>query len=165
MRPPESTENALEVLAGAISWGFKPPSSHQTLTNQAVPHAHPVGTEFLEHGTPMRNRGSRHYCAPELRNPKIFGDPRLAAADIYSLGKVLFWLFSHQVFDGHEDDYGGRQLFKLHENPHFIWIDELVVELVTKDVSKRLASAAPLKSRLALRLKVKDRQRRRRDKD
>jgi len=32
---------------------------------------------------------SMYHCAPELRGPKIKGDTPPAAADIYSLGKVL----------------------------------------------------------------------------
>ena len=51
-------------------------------------------------------QGSRYYCAPELRGPKIKGEIRLPAADIYSLGKILYWLFTGDVYDGHEEDYG-----------------------------------------------------------
>ena len=94
-------------------------------------------------------RGSLHYCAPELRNPKITDATRLSAADIYSLGKILFWLFTHEVYDGHEDDYGGRRLFQVYpKEPHFIFIDELITEMVTKEPGKRVASAATLVSRL-----------------
>jgi len=50
-------------------------------------------------------RGSLYYCAPEFRNPKINGSARPAAADLYSLGKILYWLFTGDVYDGHEEEY------------------------------------------------------------
>ena len=49
--------------------------------------------------------GSMYYCAPELRGPRIGDVHRLGAADVYSLGKILYWLFTHDLYDGHEEDY------------------------------------------------------------
>jgi serine/threonine protein kinase len=48
-------------------------------------------------------RGSVWYCAPELRGRKIASSTPPPLADIYSLGKVLYWVFTHAVYDGHED--------------------------------------------------------------
>ena len=50
-------------------------------------------------------RGSLYYCAPELRGPRIRPTSSPKTADVYSLGKVLYWLFTHEVYDGHEEDY------------------------------------------------------------
>ena len=59
-------------------------------------------------------RGSRYYCAPELRGPKIKGELQLlSAADVYSLGKVLYFLFTGEVYDGHEEDYENDQSRRL----------------------------------------------------
>lgn len=50
--------------------------------------------------------GSRFYCAPELRDGRVDRDIPAQLADIYSLGKLLYWLFTERVFDGHEETYG-----------------------------------------------------------
>jgi serine/threonine-protein kinase len=44
-------------------------------------------------------RGSIYYCAPELRNPKIPERPLLKSADVYSLGKILYFIFTNDVYD------------------------------------------------------------------
>jgi hypothetical protein len=71
-----------------------------------------------------------YYCGPELRNPKISGSPRLPAADVYSLGKILYWLFTNEVYDGHEEDYtdeASRRLATLFPSyPQFAFVDDLV---------------------------------------
>jgi hypothetical protein len=46
----------------------------------------------------------------ELRNPKILAPSRPATADVYSLGKILYWLFTGDVYDGHEEEYAGEAL-------------------------------------------------------
>lgn len=51
--------------------------------------------------------GSRWYCAPELRDARLEEDASVAAADVYSLGKVLYWMLSGgRIFDReqHRDD-------------------------------------------------------------
>jgi len=86
-------------------------------------------------------RGSMYYCAPEFRGPRIrtASSPRMA--DVYSLGKVLYWLFTHEVYDGHEEDYSGapeRQLAELFPTaPEFTFIDELVAATVRRDPNER----------------------------
>jgi serine/threonine protein kinase len=93
-------------------------------------------------------RGSMYYCAPELRNPKISGSLRLSAADVYSLGKILYWLFTNDVYDGHEEDYAdeaSRRLATLFPSyPQFAFIDDLVALMVCRNPSERLTSAVDL---------------------
>ena len=97
-------------------------------------------------------RGSMYYCAPELRGPKIAGDPSLAAADVYSLGKVLYWLFTGDVYDGHEEDYGnvsGRKLAsRFPAQPEFAFVDELIGEMVRRNPAKRIADGETLFDRV-----------------
>jgi serine/threonine protein kinase len=89
--------------------------------------------------------GSMYYCAPELRGPRIKGDPTLASSDVCSLGKVLYWLFTHDIYDGHEEDYGTvpeRKLSKLFPaHPQFFFIDELIEKMIRRHPSERLPSA------------------------
>ena len=87
-------------------------------------------------------RGSMYYCAPELRGPKITSTAPLSAADVYSLGKVLHWIYSHQVRDGHQEDYAEAPENRLGELfpafPEFSFVDELVEGTVQRDPYQRI---------------------------
>ena len=87
-----------------------------------------AGNEYIM--TSEGPRGSLYYCAPELRGPEIEGAVGLATADVYSLGKVLYWIFTGKVYDGHQTDYSertDRHLAELYSNvPEFTFIDEIV---------------------------------------
>jgi serine/threonine protein kinase len=113
------------------------------------------GICFIDDGevtlTKEGHRGSLHYCAPELRNPKLSGPINLAAADIYSLGKLLYWLFTKEVYNGHEDDYANEENLlsrRFRSEPHFILLDELVTEMVKKNPASRLGTADTLLTRV-----------------
>jgi len=97
-------------------------------------------------------RGSIYYCAPELRGPKLPSNPAGAASDVYSLGKILYWLFTHDVYDGHEEDYADvpeRKLARLFPaQTHFAFIDELVAQTVRRDPAKRITTAVELESKV-----------------
>ena len=47
--------------------------------------------------------GARKYMPPEWREGR--NDKPQPSGDIYSLGKLLYWIFVGRVFDGHEDDH------------------------------------------------------------
>lgn len=47
--------------------------------------------------------GARKYMPPEWREGRD-GNPE-STGDVYSLGKILYWMFEHRVYDGHEDDH------------------------------------------------------------
>jgi len=97
-------------------------------------------------------RGSIYYCAPELRNPKIPDEISLKTSDVYSLGKILYWIFTHDVYDGHEEEYGSdpnRSLAKIFTgSPEFAFIDELVSVSVRRNPSDRLTDATEFASRI-----------------
>jgi serine/threonine protein kinase len=97
-------------------------------------------------------RGSIYYCAPELRGPKIAGAAPRSAADVYSLGKILYFLFTRDVYDGHEEDYSNepsRSLAVLLPSyPQMALIDDLVSETVRRNPGDRIESAAHLLSRV-----------------
>jgi serine/threonine protein kinase len=118
----------------------------------ATPVIGDFGICFIEDGklslTSEGPRGSMYYCAPELRGPKIQSGLNLAAADVYSLGKVLYWLFTHEVYDGNEDEYSNdatRRLATLYKDrPQFSFIDDLVAVTVKRVPSERIQSASEL---------------------
>jgi serine/threonine protein kinase len=114
------------------------------------------GICFIEDGqvsmTSDGPRGSMYYCAPELRGPKISGDPRLSAADVYSLGKVLYFIFSGEVYDGHEEDYcndPGKSLANLFPSHlQIALVDDLVSKTVRRNPSERIANGVELLARV-----------------
>jgi serine/threonine protein kinase len=67
-----------------------------------VPVVGDFGICFIEDGeyvmTSEGPRDSMYYCAPELRGPKIDSGSPLATADVYSLGKVLYWMVGVPLF-------------------------------------------------------------------
>lgn len=96
--------------------------------------------------------GSIYYCAPELRERKIENGLKYAASDIYSLGKVLYWLFTKEIHDGHEDDYSNnpqRRLARLFlSHPQFAFVDELISVMVQRKAENRIQSADDLDCRI-----------------
>jgi serine/threonine protein kinase len=99
--------------------------------------------------------GARKYMPPEWREGRD-GSPE-PTGDIYSLGKILYWMFEHRVYDGHEDDHSAQHpIVKTHtvlqnksEAPpgwtlaHSL-ADELVGQTVKKMPVDRLASVSDL---------------------
>ena len=89
--------------------------------------------------------GARKYMPPEWREGRV-EDPQ-ATGDIYSLGKVLYWMFQGRVFDGHEDDHSTEHpLLKTSavlmneapdELPSRILASLLATELVNRTVRKK----------------------------
>jgi serine/threonine protein kinase len=92
--------------------------------------------------------GSIYYCAPELRKRKIEGAPALATADVYSLGKVLYFLLASEVYDGHEDDYiddPSRRIAKLFGgDPQADFVDQIIAKTIQKNPANRLSNAIEL---------------------
>ena len=162
-RPVDGLRFFLQIVAGVRHADeHKPPVYHLDLKpeNILLKEGRAVvadfGICFIEDNevslTKDGPRGSMYYCAPELRNPKISGKPQPAAADIYSLGKVLYWLFTGEVYDGHEGDYGNeptRRLARLFPAyPQFAFVDELISATVIRDPALRIASASDLGRRV-----------------
>jgi serine/threonine protein kinase len=97
-------------------------------------------------------RPSVWYCAPELRKPTVAANTELKVADVYSLGKLLYWLFTGNVYDGSEDDYSRKEERRLAclrpEDPVFVHVDKLVDHSVRSKAGDRLESAAELGRRV-----------------
>jgi serine/threonine protein kinase len=150
------------VLGVAHAHAHQPPICHldlkpeNILLKNGVPVVGDFGICFIEDDqvslTSEGPRGSMYYCAPELRGPKIKKDAPLKAADVYSLGKVLYWLFTGEVYDGCEEDYGNdanRRLARLFpSHPQFAFIDELVSVTVQRNPAARDPSAIDLGHRV-----------------
>jgi len=99
--------------------------------------------------------GARKYMPPEWREGRV-EDPQ-PTGDIYSLGKILYWLFAGRVFDGNEDDH--TELHPLVKTNNVLlnqseasaaWTyghsvaAELVVQTIQKRPDRRLATVTEL---------------------
>lgn len=51
--------------------------------------------------------GARKYMPPEWREGRV--DIPQPSGDIYSLGKILYWMFVGTEYDGHEDDHQSKE--------------------------------------------------------
>lgn len=83
--------------------------------------------------------GSRYYMAPELEDGRISLDQATPSCDIYSLGKVLYWLLSSgRIFSREkhrEDDYN---LVNLLQNPYLEHVNaRLLDQMIVEDPSSR----------------------------
>jgi serine/threonine protein kinase len=161
--PAEGLRFFEQIVAGvAHAQALQPPIYHldlkpeNILLKDGTPVVGDRGICFIEDGqvsmTKEGPRGSIHYCAPELRGPKIAGDLALATSDVYSLGKILYFLFTNEVYDGHEEDYGknaNRSLARLLPAlPQFALVDDLVAKTVRWEPRDRIENAAALLNRV-----------------
>jgi len=142
--------------------GNDPPISHldlkpeNILLRAGVPVVGDCGICFVDDNevsiTKEGPRGSIYYCAPELRNPKIPERTPLKAADVYSLGEIVYFIFTNDVYDGHEEEYGNdstHQLVTLFpEYPQFAFVDELVAATVQRNPTERIPDATQLLKRV-----------------
>jgi serine/threonine protein kinase len=97
---------------------------------------------------PMEVATARWFGAPELRDGHCEEPP--LSSDVYSLGKLLYWLLSGNVHDSHEQDYGrpDRKLGVLRKDePAYAWADELVAQTVKYEPKARVLTAADLAKR------------------
>ncbi len=93
---------------------------------------------------------SRFYCAPELRDGRLKSGIPVGAADVYSLGKVLFWMLSGgTIFDREEHRQEEYKLGK-HDpgNPAYELVNQLLDSMIVQDWTKRMPGAEQLLARV-----------------
>ncbi len=83
--------------------------------------------------------GSRWYCAPELQNGRVDNMTSPTAADVYSLGKVLYWMMSNgRIFSREEHR---TDAFLLGKNrfgsPEYELVHQLLDKMIVADPHKR----------------------------
>jgi serine/threonine protein kinase len=92
--------------------------------------------------------GSRWYCAPELRDGRLETGTSQAPADVYSLGKLLYWMLSGKmIFD--REDYR-QPKFRLCGNdladPAYEVINQFFDKTIVYNLASRLENARILLS-------------------
>jgi serine/threonine protein kinase len=129
---------------------LKPSNIFLTETN--MPVVGDFGICFLTGEDPLTQRitatqevvASRWFGAPEARDGRMM-DVK-PSADVYSLGKILYWMVSRgQVFDREEHR---TPKYRLNESssldPNFELIDQLLDKTITSSADVRLPSAVDL---------------------
>jgi serine/threonine protein kinase len=94
--------------------------------------------------------GSRFYCAPELRDGRLRRGIPETTADVYSLGKVLYWLLSGgRMFDREEHRAEDNRLGQDDPvNPAWELINDLLDCTIVEDWRKRLLTGVVLLERV-----------------
>jgi serine/threonine protein kinase len=91
-------------------------------------------TETMEVAAP------RWFGAPESRNGRL--DDVTPAGDVYSLGKLLHWMFSHQIFDRENHRADRYKLGKgLPDRREFELVHELLDKMIVEEPLQRYQSA------------------------
>jgi len=88
--------------------------------------------------------GSRFYCAPELRDGRLEAGVPPTAADVYSLGKVLYWMLSGGTTFDREQHREERYRLGQHApgNPAYELVNELLDSAIVQDWRGRTIDAA-----------------------
>ena len=98
----------------------------------------------LERVTEMQEQvGARYYMAPELADGRL--DEVTPAADVYSLGKLLYWLLAGKLFDREKHTHERWDLRINAENPAILTIyDEIFSKTIVEDPDGRFANGTEL---------------------
>jgi serine/threonine protein kinase len=83
--------------------------------------------------------GSRWYTAPELAHG--IADEVTPAADVYSLGKVLYWMLSGKIFDREMHRAERFDLTKGERQPHYYFVYDLFDRTIVEKPERRLKDA------------------------
>jgi len=94
--------------------------------------------------------GSQFYCAPELRDGRLEGGVLATAADVYSLGKVLYWMLSGGRSFDREEHRSERYRLGKHDpgDPAWELANELLDSTIVQDWTKRTIDAGQLSQKV-----------------
>lgn len=83
--------------------------------------------------------GARKYTAPELEEGR--NDFITPAADVYSLGKILYWMLAGKIFDREKHRDENWDLTKDNKNPAFVFVNELLDRMIVQNPTERWEDA------------------------
>lgn len=82
--------------------------------------------------------GARFFMAPEFENGLVLLENISVKGDVYSLGKILYWLFSGKKFNREKFRLETRNLRKLCNNPKMEYVNELLDKMITISPDDRM---------------------------
>ncbi|AXV38814.1 serine/threonine-protein kinase [Methanobacterium sp. BAmetb5] len=83
--------------------------------------------------------GSRYYMAPELADGRIDEVPY--SADIYSLGKIFYWILTGVIFDREKHRAPNYDITKINPQREFFLINDFLDNMIVEDHNKRFTDA------------------------
>jgi serine/threonine protein kinase len=148
----------LAKVAGAVGFAHEKGIVHRDLKPQNLlvrDNGEPVVTDFgicftqdesARLTVPDEQVGARFYMAPELEGGGP-GTSVTAAADVYSLGKVLYWLATgrHLPREKHREATDG---WDVSGKPGMPWVYEILDKCLGQDPTERLANGKELSEHL-----------------
>ena len=85
--------------------------------------------------------GARLYMAPEMEDGRVMPEKITAASDVYSLGKILYWLVSGgKLFAREKHRESEWDLVNLKKDRQYEVFNRLLDKMITADPSKRFQS-------------------------
>jgi serine/threonine protein kinase len=128
--------------------------------NDGTPVLGDFGICFIDDGTRLtlteEVAGSRWYCAPELRDGRLQQGISQNAADVYSLGKLLYWMLSEgRMFDREQHR---KQEYLLGQYDlgasEYQLVNQLLDAAIVEDPEQRILGAPQLLGRVDGLIKV-----------
>jgi len=97
--------------------------------------------------------GPRLYMAPELEDGRC--ENVHPAADVYSLGKLLYWIFAGRVFARERHRDPEWDLVREHpREPDLYFVNDLLDQTVVHDASKRIQFASDLATQVRQTIRI-----------
>lgn len=84
------------------------------------------------------NVGTKKYMAPEVEDGKVPLDSLTDKADIYSLGKLLYWLFVGKVFNREKHRESYWDLTAERDDPKMEYINKLLDKMIVEKSTGRI---------------------------
>lgn len=84
------------------------------------------------------NVGTKKYMAPEVEDGKVALDQLTNKCDIYSLGKVLYWLFAGKVFNREKQRDSHWDLKAVCNNVKMEYVNNLLDKMIVESPSGRV---------------------------
>lgn len=97
--------------------------------------------------------GPMYFMAPELEDGRA--ESISPASDVYSLGKLLYWLLSNKnIFSREKYRQDTYNLVKVHNNPKYEHINKVLDNMITDELSERRKNATALKDDITQLIKL-----------
>ena len=135
--------------SGVIHRDLKPDNIF--LNSEREPFVGDFGLCFLEEGGERftlleEGIGPRFYMAPELEDGRV--DQVTSATDVYSLGKLLYWLLAGRIFAREKHRYSQYDLRRNSQDSMPALVYELLDETIVYESRDRLTNGRELLERL-----------------
>lgn len=86
--------------------------------------------------------GARRYAAPELRDGRAADELVTPRCDIYSMGKILYWLLAGRAFDRQDHRAEAFDLTRGQTRPDYHFIYELLDRMIVLEPGERYRDAS-----------------------